>query len=137
MSQLLDSAVARQIRENEVATCVIGAAIEVQKHFGPGLLESAYELALCHELALRRMSCERQKSLAAKYKGFAVPDAFRVDLIVEKCVIVEIKAIERTLPVHEAQLLTYLRLTALKLGLLLNFHCVPLKKGIKRIVHHL
>jgi GxxExxY protein len=123
--------------ENQVATEVIGAAIEVHRHLGPGMIESAYELALSHELALRKLTCRRQLSIAARYKHIDIPDAYRIDLMVEESVVVEIKAVESLLPVHEAQLLTYLRFTEKRLGLLLNFHAFPMKAGIRRVANKL
>ena len=126
------------MNENEISSQVIGAAIEVHKELGPGLLESVYETALCHELKGRNMSFERQKVLPVTYKGETIDHGgFRADLVVESLVIVEIKAVETVMPVHEVQLLTYLKLTRLKLGLLLNFHSAVMKNGIKRIVNGL
>jgi GxxExxY protein len=123
--------------EDECATTIIGAAIEVQSHLGPGLVESAYEAALCHELGLRDVHFERQLRTPAIYKGLVLPDAYRVDVLVEHAVVVEIKAVEQLLPIHQAQLLTYLRFTGKRLGLLLNFHATPLKAGIRRIANQL
>ena len=123
--------------EDHCATSIIGAAIEVQSCLGPGLVESAYEFALCHELALRGIACIRQVRTPAVYKGLVLPDAYRVDVMVEDRVVVEIKAIEALLPIHHAQLLTYLRFTGKRLGLLLNFHATPLKSGIRRIANRL
>ena len=101
---------------------VIGAAIEVHRTLGPGLLESAYELALERELLLRGLTVERQKAVFLEYKGVVLGDAFRIDLLVNDGLLVEIKAAEQTLPLHEAQLLTYLRLTGKQLGPLINFY---------------
>ena len=123
--------------ENSVSAAIIGAAIEVERHLGPGLVESAYEHALCHELSLRNVQFLRQVSVAVHYKGVAVPDAYRLDLIVADQVVVEIKAIQTLLPIHEAQLLTYLKFTDKRLGLLINFNAMPLKSGVKRVVNHL
>ncbi len=114
---------------------VIGAAIEVHRLLGPGLLESAYELALERELALRGFSVERQKPVPLEYKGMPLGDGFRLDLLVEDSLLLEIKAVEALLPIHEAQLLTYLRLTARRFGLLLNFNEKSLKDGIRRVVN--
>ena len=114
---------------------VIGAAIEVHRLLGPGLLESAYELALERELVLRGFSVERQKPVPLEYKGTPLGDGFRLDLLVEDSLLLEIKAVEALLPIHEAQLLTYLRLTARRFGLLLNFNEKTLKDGIRRVVN--
>lgn len=114
---------------------VIGAAIEVHRLLGPGLLESAYELALERELVLRGHIVERQKPVPMEYKGVALGDGFRLDLLVDDCLLVEIKAVDHLLSIHEAQLLTYLRLTAKRFGLLINFNEKILKAGIKRIVN--
>ncbi len=104
---------------------------------GPGLLESAYELALARELVLRGMSVERQKAVPLEYKGASLGDGFRIDLLVQEQLIVEIKAVERILSIHEAQLLTYLRLTDKRLGLLINFNEKTIKEGVTRIVNRL
>ena len=123
--------------ENRISAEIIGSAIEVQRHLGTGLIESAYELAFCHELGLRGLRHARQLPLAARYKDIAIPDAYRIDVVVEDLVVVEIKAIDRLLPVHEAQLLTYLRFSGLRLGLLLNFHASPMRSGVRRVVNRL
>ena len=112
---------------------VIGAAIEVHKQLGPGLLEGIYEECLCHELNLRRAPFERQVSLDLEYKGLRVGAAYRMDLVVEGAVVVEVKAVETLLPVHRAQLLTYLRRSRCPLGLLLNFNVPVLPNGIVRM----
>ena len=116
---------------------VIGAAIEVHRLLGPGLLESAYELALARELALRGVCVERQKAVPLEYKGTALGDGFRIDLLVQERIIVEIKAVERLQAIHEAQLLTYLRLADKRLGLLINFNEKTIKEGVKRVVNRL
>jgi GxxExxY protein len=116
---------------------VIGAAIEVHRVLGPGLLETAYELALERELVLRGMRVERQKSVPLDYKGTALGDGFRIDLLIEGQLIVEVKAVDGLLPIHEAQLLTYLRLTATRLGLLINFNERTIKEGVKRVANRL
>jgi len=120
--------------ENEITGNIIKAAIEVHRHLGPGLLESAYEECLCHELHLMGMSFERQKNLPIEYKGIKLDCGYRLDLVVENKVVVEIKASEKMLPIYEAQVLTYLKLTGLQLGLLINFNCQVIKDGIRRIV---
>jgi len=113
---------------------VIGAAIEVHRHLGPGLLESAYEECLCHELTLRKMAFNRQVPLPLEYKGIHLDCGYRMDVLVESTLVIEIKAVERLMPIHEAQLLSYLKLGGIKTGLLLNFHVPVLKHGIKRMV---
>ena len=125
------------IKENEVSNKIIGASIEVHKILGPGLLESAYEECLCRELSLIGLSFESQKPLPINYKGVQLDCGYRLDLVVENCVIVELKSVETLLPIHQAQLLTYLKLTGLKLGLLINFNVPVLKNGIKRVVNKL
>jgi len=117
---------------NIISEQVIGAAIEVHKALGPGLLESAYEECLCRELALRNIRFERQRSLPVEYKGVQLDCGYRTDLLVSETVIVEIKAVESIQPIHEAQLLTYLKLGGWKLGLLINFNVPVLKNGIRR-----
>ena len=119
---------------DELSHVIIGAAIEVHKHLGPGLLESAYEECLCREFALRGIHFERQVQLPIEYKGVKLDCGYRLDLVIENLVIVEIKAVEKTEPVHEAQLLTYLRLRGLWLGLLINFNVPHLKDGVRRFV---
>ncbi len=122
------------MKVNEITEIIIGAAIEVHKALGPGLLESAYEECLCRELALRQTSFERQKSLPLEYKGVQLDCGYRLDLLVADMVVVEVKAVETLLPIHEAQLLTYMRLGGWKAGLLINFNVPVLKRGIKRMV---
>lgn len=117
---------------NRLTEQIIGAAIEVHKALGPGLLESAYETCLCHELSLREISFERQRPLPIEYKGTKLECGYRLDLLVEGAVVVEIKAVEAIEPIHEAQLLTYLKLGGWKLGLLINFNVPVLKDGIRR-----
>ncbi|WP_316975651.1 GxxExxY protein [Shumkonia mesophila] len=113
---------------------IIGAAIEVHRHLGPGLLESAYQECLCQELARGGLTVKRQVVLPIAYKGVQVEPGFRVDMIVEDNVLLELKAVERILPIHEAQVLTYLKLSGIRTGLLMNFNAMPLKNGIKRFV---
>jgi len=121
---------------NKLTERVIGACIEIHRALGPGLLESAYEECLCHELSLTGVKFERQKPLSVHYKGVNLDCGYRLDLIIEQKVIVELKAVEGLLPIHEAQLLTYLKLSGMTLGLLINFNVAMLKQGIKRIVNH-
>ena len=113
---------------------IIGAAIEVHKALGPGLLESAYEECLCHEFHLRQMHYKRQHALPVEYKGVKLDCGYRIDLLVEDLVILELKSVESLDPIHEAQLLTYLKLTGLKVGLLINFNVPVLKQGIRRLM---
>lgn len=113
---------------------IIGGAIEVHKHWGPGLYEEIYERSLCHELKLRNLSFENQLAIPLVYKGEKVGEDLRLDFIVEKKVVIETKAVAELLPVHEAQLLTYMKLTGCRVGLLINFNVDVLKKGIKRLV---
>jgi len=121
------------MNENEITETVIGAAIEVHKHLGPGLLESAYEMALCRELSLRGINFEKQKSLPIEYKGFKLDCGYRLDLLIENQVIVEIKAVENIQAIHTAQLLTYLKLLGKKVGLIINFNVPKLIDGVKRV----
>jgi GxxExxY protein len=120
---------------NEISERAIGAAIEVHRHLGPGLLEQSYEKALEHELTLRTLNYTSQISLPISYKELQIPDAYRIDILVENQLIIEIKAVENALPVHKAQLLTYLRHTEKPLGLLINFNTSLLKNGISRIIN--
>ena len=119
---------------NDLTGEVIGAAIEVHRTLGPGLLESAYEECLCHELRLRGLHFERQKPLPVMFKEATLDCGYRIDLLVSNSVVAEVKAVEGLLRIHEAQLLTYLKLGGWNLGLLINFNVPVLKKGIKRIV---
>jgi GxxExxY protein len=111
---------------------IIGAAIEVHRALGPGLLESAYEECLCHELRLRGLTFRRQVDLPVTYKNVRLDCGYRIDLIVQELVLVELKSVEKVHPLHEAQLLSYLRLSGLTTGLLLNFNVPVLKDGIIR-----
>jgi GxxExxY protein len=120
---------------NRLSNEVIGAAIEVHCDLGPGLLETSYEASLQHELKLRGISSVRQLPLPIQYKDLVVPDAYRIDLLVDECLVVELKTVQNLLPIHSAQVLTYLRMSNKHLGLLINFHTVRLADGIKRLVH--
>jgi GxxExxY protein len=115
---------------------IIGAAIEVHRQTGPGLMESVYEECLCFELNRLGLHFKRQVELPVRYKGVKLDCGFRMDLVVESSVVVELKAVECLLPIHSAQLLTYLKLSGMHVGLLLNFNEPVLKKGIKRLVNH-
>ena len=119
---------------NDISSAIIGAAIEVHRILGPGLLESAYEQSLAHEFSLRQIAFERQKPLQIDYKGMRLECGYRLDFLVADLVVVEVKAIELLLPIHQAQLLSYLKLGGWKLGLLINFHASLLREGIKRVV---
>ena len=120
--------------DNEISHEIIGAAIEVHRLLGPGLLESAYEECLSKELALRDLQIQRQKPIPLVYKDVKLECGYRLDLLVENSVIVEIKSIETFAPIHEAIMLTYLRLSGHRLGLLINFNVNVLKDGIKRYI---
>ena len=119
---------------NRTTGAVIAAAIEVHRHLGPGLLESIYEQALLHELTLQGIAARRQVTVPVVYKDLQI-DGQRIDLLVDPGVVVEIKAVERLVPIHEAQLLSYLKSTGLRVGLLVNFHAELLRKGIRRMVN--
>jgi GxxExxY protein len=118
----------------ELTEKLIASAIEVHRHLGPGLLESAYEECYCHELKLQNVPLERQKPLPLEYKGIKLDCGYRMDVVAAGTVVVEIKCVEKLLPIHEAQVLTYLKLSGLKVGLLINFHSRFVKDGIKRLV---
>jgi GxxExxY protein len=117
---------------NKFSGQIIDCAITVHRALGCGLMESVYEACLAYELSKRGLKVDRQKAFPVKYDGISFDLAFRADLIVEDCILVELKAVERVLPVHEAQTLTYMRLLNLSLGLLMNFHALRLKDGLKR-----
>jgi GxxExxY protein len=121
--------------ENQITEKIIGAAIEVHRHLGPGLLESAYEECLCYELSQSGLFFQRQLAVPVLYKGIKLDCGYRVDLLVEDAVIVEVKSVEMMIPVFSAQLLTYLKLCKKRVGLLLNFNVPILAKGLKRIVN--
>jgi GxxExxY protein len=123
--------------ENELSKIVIGYAIRVHSSLGPGLLESAYEECLCYELNRSGLKAEKQKPLPLIYHAVKMDCGYRVDLMVENKLIIEIKSVEAINDIHLAQLLTYLRLSGCKLGLLINFNVLQLKDGIKRVVHNL
>ena len=112
---------------------VIGCAIEVHRHLGPGLLESAYEDCLCFELAAEGITFERQLQLPVTYKGVKLDAGYRLDILVASRLVVEVKAVERIVAIHEAQLLTYLRMSGHRVGLILNFNHAVLKDGIQRL----
>ncbi|MEP6672405.1 MAG: GxxExxY protein [Chthoniobacter sp.] len=121
-------------RGDEITEPVIGAAIRIHRALGPGLLESAYEECLCYELSKAGLRFERQKPQPVTYENVKLDCGYRLDLVVEDTVIVELKCVEKVLPIHEAQLLTYLKLSGLQIGLLMNFHVPVLRDGLKRVV---
>ncbi|MBK7406043.1 MAG: GxxExxY protein [Phycisphaerales bacterium] len=118
---------------SELTHVILQSAFEVHAALGPGLLESAYEACLEHELVARGLEVRRQVELPVKYKGLQLGAGFRIDLLVNELVIIELKAVEKLLPIHDAQVLTYLKLSGKEVGLLLNFNTVSLKQGIKRL----
>jgi GxxExxY protein len=121
---------------NELSGIIVDAAIEVHRELGPGLLERVYEASLAKELRLRGISSVRQLPQPVIYKGEELEEeGYKIDLLVEDCIIVELKTVSELLPIHHSQILTYLRLSEKKLGLLINFHVPLLKNGIKRLVH--
>ncbi len=125
------------MHENAISELIIGAAIEVHRFFGPGLVEQIYEEALCHEFSLRGVCFERQRSVPISYKGVKLGVPLRLDLLVQDKVIVDLKAKEEITPLDKAKLLSYLRLCDLRLGLIINFHALVLKDGISRVVNGL
>lgn len=122
---------------NRITQEITGAAIEVHRQLGAGLLESTYEACLFHELGLRRLRAQRQKALPVVYRGIELDCGYRIDLLVEDEVIVELKSVERVEKIHKMQLRSYLRLSGLKVGLLINFNVEVLVKGVSRIVNNL
>ena len=122
--------------ENAVTEEIIGSAIEVHRRIGPGLLESIYSECLALELTLRGLHCEQEVAIPVEYRGRRVAADLKIDLLVEQCVVVELKAVEKLGPIHDAQLLTYLRLTGYSVGLLINFNVPVLKNGLRRLVNN-
>jgi GxxExxY protein len=120
--------------QNEISRQIVDSAFTVHQALGPGLLESVYEQCLRHELATRGVAVQRQAALPLVYKGVPIEAGFRIDLIVERQIVVEVKTVERILPIHEAQLLTYLKLSSLPMGLLINFNVALIRDGIRRMV---
>ena len=113
---------------------IIGAAIEVHRELGPGLLESAYDACLCHELDLRGIRFRRQVERPISYKGLVIDCGYRMDILVEDTIVLELKAVSAFLPIYDAQLMTYLKLTKCRLGFLMNFNVTIMKDGIKRVI---
>ncbi|MCM2275113.1 MAG: GxxExxY protein [Candidatus Didemnitutus sp.] len=118
---------------NQVTEQIIGAAIEVHRELGPGLLESAYQRALAHELRLRAIDFEEQKSCAVRYKDLLIDDAYRLDFLVAGRIVVELKTVDALLDIHDAQVLTYLKFTGCQVGLLMNFRSTALTRGLRRL----
>ena len=127
---------AEEQRINQITEEIIGSAIEVHKVLGPGLLESAYEECLCYELSKHKYSFKRQVELPVTYKEIKLDCGYRIDLVVEDRIILELKSVDRIMPIHEAQLLTYLKLCNSPVGLLINFNVPVVTHGIKRIVNN-
>jgi GxxExxY protein len=125
------------MKENDLGTKILEAAISIHRELGPGLLESVYEIILCRELKECGLNVERQAPIPITYRGTRFDEGFRADLIVERMVLLEIKSVERVIPSHKKQVQTYLRLTGIKLGYLLNFGEAVLRDGITRCVNHL
>jgi GxxExxY protein len=125
------------VDENEISHAIIGAAIEAHRILGPGLLESVYEAARSHELKERGFMVQQQLELPVIYKGLELLGGYRIDLLVNRLVIVEIKSVEKLMPIHEAQVLTYLKLSGKKLGLLLNFNSTAVGTSVRRVVNNL
>jgi len=126
---------AQRSKLNELSSKIIGFCIEIHRELGPGLLESAYQECLAYELSTAGIHFERERPLSVAYKEVQLNCGYRLDLIVESCLIVELKAVNEILPIHEAQLLTYLKLMRVPLGLLINFNVPALRQGVKRIAH--
>jgi GxxExxY protein len=124
-------------REDLLSREIVSAAIEVHRNIGPGLLESVYEECLCREFQARKVAFERQVKLPASYKGVCMDCGYRLDLVVDRLVVLELKAVNKLEPINQAQLLTYLRLSGIKLGFLLNFNVLLMKDGIRRVVNNL
>ncbi len=123
--------------EDTLTKKIIGLAIEVHKNLGPGLLESAYRDCLCHEFTLNNIPFEKEKALALNYKGLDILNSYRMDIIVDNRILIELKAVDKILPIHKAQIITYLKLSGIDTGLLINFHTFLLKEGIERFSREL
>lgn len=131
----IKTALDHESRENAVAANILDSAFKIHRLYGPGPLESAYEHLMCYELAqVQNLKVERQKTLPIMHENVKIDAGYRLDLVVENCVIVELKCVESVLPIHQAQIMTYLRLSNVRLGLIINFNSRMLKDGIKRIV---
>lgn len=125
------------MNENQVAREIVDAAYQIHARLGPGLLESVYEVILAHDLTRRGLEVEKQKSIPIRYENLSFDQGFRADIVVNNAVIIELKSVEKVLPVHKKQLLTYLRLADMRLGLLINFGAPLIKSGITRVVNGL
>ena len=121
-------------KEEQIAKAIVDCVFKVHKNLGPGLLENIYEVCLCHELTKKQLSYQRQIAIPITYDGINFDEGLRLDVLVEECIICELKAVETLLPVHSAQLLSYLKLTGHRLGFLINFNVPVIKQGIKRII---
>jgi GxxExxY protein len=121
---------------DEIAAAVVDAAFKVHQELGPGLLESAYEACLAHELTKRGLVVEKQKAQPVFYDGISIDVGYRMDLLVNDCVVIELKAVEQIIPIHQAQLMTYLKLSKMPLGFLINFNTTYFKSSIKRIANN-
>ena len=119
---------------NDLSNRIIGCAIEVHRHLGPGLLESTYEQCLAHELKLNNIQFRIQHPLPVEYKGIKLDCGYRIDLLVDESIILELKSVEKLLPIHQAQLLTYMKLADIRIGFLMNFNVKYMRQGIKRMV---
>lgn len=137
MNFTAENAEVAEKRENQISAIILDAAIAVHTVVGPGLLESAYHACLTYELNSRGLKVQTQVPLPINYRGVLIDAAYRLDLVIDNLVIIELKAVERLMPIHEAQLLSYLKLSGQRLGLLINFHVLRLKDGYKRIVNGL
>lgn len=122
-------------RLNQITEGIIGAAVQVHRALGPGLLESAYEACLAFELNKRGLEAEQQKPQPLVYEGVKLDCGYRIDLLIERSVVIEVKSIDKLAPIHEAQILSYLKLSGCKVGLLINFNVTVLKEGIRRFVN--
>jgi GxxExxY protein len=122
------------IKADKLSHEVIGAAIEVHRHKGPGLIESIYEKCMVRELVLREIACVNQKAVLVEYKGFTFEEPLRFDVLVEGCLLLELKCVEQVMPIHKAQLLSYMKLLKIPVGLLINFHEEKLSNGISRLI---
>ena len=127
----------KNLTENEIAKIIVNVSYRIHNRLGPGLLESVYEAILCHELIKEGLNVERQKAIPVKWEDIYLDLGFRADIIVEEKVIIELKSVEKIVPVHLKQLLTYTRVTNIKLGLLINFNEALIKNGIKRVANGL
>ena len=135
-AEIVEIAESAEMHLNELTESIIGAAIRVHRVLGPGLLESAYEACLAHELTKRGLQFERQKGLPVVYDGLRIESGYRVDLLVQQDIVLELKSVPRLEPIHEAQLLSYLRMSGCPVGLLINFNVKRLTNGIRRVVNN-